>query len=248
MARWWAVRADRTNRHNNPLPLVGISNRRRYGGVRPLVHVSRCISVLLVIAWCISASAANHFADAEQFVASIPGSLPDHSITAKGDLTDDGRDDLAIVVQSRNGQPDHLKQLYVLTQGSAGRFTLAASSQNVPMTGRGCCWVESLAIDDGELSIQNNAKTACNIESATHRFERYGDRWRLIGVRIIDSQHCEDAQMMDTRDIDVLTGTTKHSRQPDGQSIKRWTTHAPARVYLLKDYDFFNGFGTPEAR
>lgn len=207
------------------------------------------MAMLLIAFGCMSSAfAAEGFASAQQFIASIPGALPDRSIIANGDLNEDGQEDLAVVVQSRNDQPDRSHQLYVLTRDNAGRFTVASSSQEVPMTGRGCCWVESLTIDGGELSIQNNAKTACDMESATHRFRHYRDRWRLIGVRITDYQHCDDPQVMDTRDIDVLTGTTKHSRQADGQSLKRWTTHAPATVYLLKDYDFFNGFGTPDAR
>jgi hypothetical protein len=69
--------------------------------------------------------------------------------------------------------------------------------------------------------------------------------WRLIGLKIVFHEHCDDAQKSVTRDFNLLTGksiVTEAGKAPT--TSKRGSTQLP--IYLLKDFDFNNGFGLPE--
>ena len=106
----------------------------------------------------------------------------------------------------------------------------------------GCCWVEDLRISRSSIYIQNNAKTATTMEAATHQFKFYKGEWRLVGIRIYYTDNSSDTST-DT-DMNVLTGAViETTRKGDGTAtVKR--RNKKFGVYLLKDFDFLNTFGT----
>ena len=126
-----------------------------------------------------------HFKNDSAFLASVAGANADQSRVAKGDLNGDGRGDLAILLVSGDDLSDRTQKLVVLVQSANGLYSVAASSAITQSVGMGCCWVEWLEIKRGSIFIQNNAKTACNIEAATHQFKLHQGAWRLIGLKII---------------------------------------------------------------
>jgi hypothetical protein len=208
-----------------------------------------CRAVIILIGTLLSGvslAGPGRFDSVAAFIATIPDSLPDQSITARGDLTGDGLEDAAVVVASGNDPFERSQQLHILISGSSGHLVLAASSQQAPMAGMGCCWVEALDISKGSVYIQNNAKTACDIESATHQFKLYRGIWRLMGLKITDYRRCEEPQLYVSRDTNVLTGRTIHLRQTGERPPRTWATRVSPEVALLSDYDFFNGFGAQE--
>jgi len=204
-------------------------------------------SVFLTTLWCNSTFASSiNYDSAEDFLISIPHARSNDSSLAEGDLNGDSLKDLAIVVQSEPKEFERYNQLHILTQDKSGKFTLAASSKKSPIAGMGCCWLDSVEIRNGSIYLQNNAKTSCEMEAATHQFKLYKNTWRLIGLKISNYQHCEDPQIMQVRDINILTGKIIDSEKQDDNPAKyEHKVFIPKKI-LLKDYDFFNGFGAPE--
>jgi hypothetical protein len=204
-------------------------------------------SVFLATLWCNSTFASpTNYDSAEDFLLSIPHARSDESSLAEGDLNGDSLKDLVIVAKSEPKEFKRYNQLHVLTQDKSGKFTLAISSKKSQITGMGCCWLDSVKIRNGSIYLQNNAKTSCEIEAATHQFKLYKNTWRLIGLKISNYQHCADPQIMQVRDINILTGKIIDSKQIDDNPAKyEYKVFTPGKI-LLKNYDFFNGFGAPE--
>ncbi len=82
------------------------------------------------------------------------------------------------------------------------------------------------------------------MEAATHQFKLYQGQWRLIGVRIYHINHSADTST-DT-DVNLLTGLVVEKKQKGERrpAITRRSKRFALR--LLKDFDFFNGFGIDE--
>jgi hypothetical protein len=199
-----------------------------------------CVALLSAAANAAPAS----FKSAADFLSSIPHANAAQSQIAQGDLNGDGRADLAIVVTTLKSDKDgeaRAHQLYVLLQDAAGAYTVAAASQRVDQVGAGCCWVELVEIKNQSVYIQNNAKTACTMEAATHQFKHYGGAWRLIGHRVYLAHTCEDAKADTEEDTNLLTGKTIATIH--GKTKQARTAQGKPRSALLKDFDFYNGFG-----
>lgn len=185
---------------------------------------------------------SNTFGSETDFLAA---STPDASLyeflTARGDLNGDGKEDAAVVAITGSGGEKY-RQLFVLVGDGAGQFALAASSAQALIPGAGCCWTESVTIERGGIYVENNAGTYFDTETAVHQFKLYKNTWRLVGVKISNWKSTEPEENT-VRDTNVLTGRTNHSSKIVGQPERRWTTRQPTKIYLLRDYDFFNGFG-----
>ena len=204
-------------------------------------------SIFLVAIWCNSTLAdSKSYKNAEDFIKSIPHASRSESLVAEGDLNSDNLKDYAIVVRTKLEGFERYNQLHILTQEKTGKFSLVISSKKSPVAGMGCCWVENIDINSGSIFLQNNAKTSCEIESSTHQFKLYRNTWRLIGLTIFNYQHCDEPQISETRDFNILTGNTIKSKQlDDGPKIyERMKLHP--KKFLLKDFNFYNGFGAPE--
>lgn len=186
------------------------------------------------------------FKNESEFLASIPDSNANQSRVVKGDLTGDRRSDMAILVVSGEDLSDRTQRLVVLAQDADGLYSLAASSAQTQSVGMGCCWVEWLEIKRGSIFIQNNAKTACNIEAATHQFKLHHGSWRLVGLKIIYLEHCAEPQITTTQDFNLLTGKAIYTNETEGKKTNVRVENGKPSVYLLGEYDFYNGFGIPK--
>ncbi|MGB4072498.1 hypothetical protein [Pseudomonas sp.] len=203
-------------------------------------------SVFIVFAWCnLTLANSNNYRNAEGFINSIPHAKFSESLIAEGDLNSDNLKDLAIAVITVSQEFKRYNQLHVLIRHKSGEYSLAVSSQESLVAGMGCCGLEFMEIKRGSIFIQNNSKTACEIEAATHQFKLYKNSWRLIGLKILNYQHCEDPQLSEVRDFNILTGKIIKSKQLDDDPKKYEHMEFTPREFLLKDYDFFNGFGAP---
>jgi hypothetical protein len=169
----------------------------------------------------------------------------DESQVAKGDLNGDGREDMALVLATGATREERRQQLIILLQETDGSYILAVASAPEPLVGMGCCWVEALEIKNQSVFIQNNAKTACTMEAATHQFKLYKNVWRAVCVNIFYVQLCDEPQTETTQSFNLLTGkstiTTTGGKKP---VPPRTRTFTPS-VALMKAFDFNNGFGLP---
>lgn len=203
----------------------------------------RCWLSLIIICLCpLVVPAQTDYPTVKAFRSSIAKGEDRLSVEARGDLNGDGLEDWAGVVRREKSAPTY--QLYVLLRQSQGSFQVAQTSKEEVIPGMGCCWVEDLTITRSSIYIQNNAKDATSMEAATHQFKLYKGEWRLVGVKIYEVNHRTDVST-DT-DMNVLTGAVIETRRKgDGQPTIRRRTKKFG-VYLLKDYDFQNGFGIIE--
>ena len=198
----------------------------------------------LVIIWCASAAAAQgDYSRVEVFLKSVLEGEDELSVEARGDLNGDGLEDWAGVIHRRRPDAQPTYQLYVLLRTRGGGFGVAEKSKEAPVAGAGCCWVEDLEIRRASIYIQNNAKTASTMEAATHQFKLYRGEWRLVGLRIYHTDTGSDAAASTETDMNLLTGAVIEKRQTgDGKpTTRRRRKRFPAR--LLRDFDFYNGFG-----
>ncbi|MCA1576038.1 MAG: hypothetical protein LC794_01585 [Acidobacteria bacterium] len=163
------------------------------------------------------------------------------SVDAKGDLNGDGLQDWAGVILREKSDLLRTSQLYVLLQQPQGRYRVAEKSLEEQIAGMGCCWTEDLKIIRSSIYIQNNAKTAATMEAATHQFKLYKNEWRLVGVKIYYIDHSTDVAT--ETDMNLLTGAVieKNWKGENKPTAKR-RQNAFGR-FLLKDFNFFNGFG-----
>lgn len=163
------------------------------------------------------------------------------SVEAQGDLNNDGQEDWAGVIRREKGDFQRTNQLYVLLRQPNGDFRVAEQSREEEIPGMGCCWVEDLKIDRSSIYIQNNAKTAVTMEAATHQFKFYKNEWRLVGLKIFYTNQSTGAAS--ETDMNLLTGAViqKKWKGENKPTIKR--RKKTFGRFLLKDFDFFNGFG-----
>ena len=188
----------------------------------------------------LSQEAPPSFATPGAFVKSILNAEETLSVQAKGDLNGDRLADWVGVIHRKRSDFASTDQLYVLLRSSSG-YRLAAQSMEAEIPGMGCCWLEDLSVRNGSIYIQNNAKTCCTMEAATHQFKLYQGEWRLVGVRV----YYTDLQSTKTTDTDMnlLTGSVRETTGRDGRkrTVRRSRKSFP--TYLLKDFEFINQFG-----
>lgn len=192
-----------------------------------------------------SATAAD-YADAGEFLAASKSSNTSSPMIATGDLTSDGKPDLAVLVETIGADGWTMEKLSILMQNDSGRYEVAASSTEQVRSGTGCCWIEDLEIRKGSVFVQHNAKTACNIEAATHQFQLREGRWRAIGSRIFYLEHCDVPELATTQDVNLLTGKSVHSREVGGKVTESKTKRLRLTPAYLDDYDFSHDFGLPK--
>lgn len=217
---------------------------------RRLVHkFCLILTVLVSFLFCPStfAVAAQElpppFASPEAFLKTTL-KTDDTSVEARGDLNGDGLADWAGVIHRARPDFGSTDQLYVLLRVAPSGYRLAEKSTEAEIPGMGCCWLEDLSIRNGSIYVQNNAKTCCTMEAVTHQFKLYKGKWRLVGVRIYNTDTDPESQMTTETDMNLLTGwvietKTKDGRKPIPQRRRRrFSTH------LLKDFDFLNQFGS----
>ena len=202
------------------------------------------LSTLVVLCCPIAATAQSVFPSTDDFLKSILTGKSKLSVEAKGDLNGDGLADWAGVVQREKSDILSTNQLYVLLREAKGGYRVAETSTEASIPGMGCCWVEDLRIARLSIYIQNNAKTAATMEAATHQFKLYQGQWRLLGVRIYHIDHSSDIST-DT-DVNLLTGLVVEKKQKGERRPATTRRRKKFALRLLKDFDFFNGFGIDE--
>jgi hypothetical protein len=203
------------------------------------------ILVALVILFCpLNAKAQADFPDIDAFLKATLKNEDQLSVQAKGDLNGDGLEDWVGVIHGQKPDSRPTYQLYVLLRVPQGGYHLAEKSKEEEISGMGCCWLEGLRISRASIFVQNNAKDAATMEATTHQFKLYQGEWRLIGVMIYYDDHTPGARSTKDTDMNLLTGTVIEKKQRGSRKpiIKR--RQKKFATYLLKDFDFFNGFGT----
>lgn len=204
-----------------------------------------CLTLLaLVFLPCQFAQAVqSDFSSVEVFLKSTLKGEDRLDTEARGDLNGDGLEDWAGVIHRKNPASSPTYQLYVLLRRPQGSYLVAEKSKEEEIPGMGCCWVENLEIKRSSIYIQNNAKTASTMEAATHQFKLHQGRWRLVGVKIYLTDLSPDAPSTIDTDMNLLTGAVIEKKQMgDSKPITR-TRRQKFSTYLLKDFDFSNGFG-----
>jgi hypothetical protein len=200
-------------------------------------------SALLVAA---GTAQAAEFADARAYVATLSQVLEDRVDIVEGDLDGDGDADVVVTATVGTDYWDRASQLHLLLRQADGKLVPAVVTTPAPIAGMGCCGVEQVGIENGDLLVQNNAKTACVMETAVHRFRWYRGQWRLLGTTITAYEHCADPQVVDTVDVNVLTGRIERTHEVDGEPPVTEEDRQPVRAWLLADYDFSHAFGLSE--
>lgn len=181
------------------------------------------------------------FASVDAFLKQILTRGSSLSVDAKGDLNGDGLEDWAGVILREKSDVLRTSQLYVLLQQPQGGYRVAEKSLEEQVAGMGCCWTEDLKITRASIYIQNNAKTAATMEAATHQFKWYKNEWRLVGVKIYYLDHSTD--IATETDMNVLTGAVIEKKwKGENKPTTKRRQKAFGR-FLLKDFNFFNGFG-----
>lgn len=207
--------------------------------VRGLVFVLSA----LFIAGCPSAQASQgDFSSTDAFLKATLESGDELSLEARGDLNGDGLEDWAGVVHRQKANPPPTTQLYVLLRQRQGGYRVVEKSKEAPVAGMGCCWVENLEISRSSVYIQSNAKTAVSMEATTHQFKLYKGEWRLIGVSIYFIDLSTDVST--ETDMNLLTGSLTEKRQKGENKPTVRRRRKQFATYLLKDFDFHNGFGS----
>ena len=197
--------------------------------------------ILLVLFCCSNATAQVEFASTDAFLKSILSGEDRVSVDAHGDLNGDGLQDWAAVIHRQKPDSAPTYQLYVLLRQTNAVYRVAEKSLEEEIAGMGCCWVEDLRIARSSIYIQNNAKTAATMEAATHQFKLHNGEWRLVGVKIFYTDHSTDVST--ETDMNLLTGLVIEKKQ---KGARRPVTKRSSRKFgrhLLKNFDFFNGYG-----
>jgi hypothetical protein len=206
--------------------------------------LSLMLSILVFLWSPFTTSAQEDFSGIDAFLKATLKGEDKLSVEARGDLNGDGLEDWAGVIERQKSGSSPTTQLYVLLRLREGGYRVAEKSKEAPIAGAGCCWVESLEISRSSLYIQNNAKTATTMEAATHQFKLYQGKWRLVGLRIYYDDHGSNAPRTTETDMNLLTGSVIEKKQKGENRPTTYKRHKKFTVSLLKDFDFFNGFGT----
>lgn len=206
--------------------------------------LSLILPALVILCCPFAAFAQADFPSIDAFLKSTLKGEDRLSNEAKGDLNNDGLEDWAGVIQRQAANSSPTTQLYVLLRLREGVYRIAEKSKEAPVVGAGCCWVESLEISRSSIYIQNNAKTATTMEAATHQFKLYKGEWRLVGLRIYYDDHSSDASNTTETDMNLLTGAVIEKKQKGDNKPVTMRRQKKFATYLLKNFDFFNGFGT----
>lgn len=205
------------------------------------------ILAILTIFCCPPAKASQEeFPSLDAFLKSTMQGEDRVSFEAKGDLNGDGLEDWAGVIHRQKSDPPPTTQLYVLLRTQQGGYRVAETSKEAPVAGVGCCWVESLEIKQSSIFIQNNAKTATTMEAATHQFKLHQGQWRLIGLRIYFVDHGTNTSLTTETDMNLLTGSVIVKKQKGENRPVIRKSRKKFSNSLLKDFDFYNGFGTEQ--
>ncbi len=209
--------------------------------MRPFTSILVVVLLVLLCAGQPLVLAQDNFATTDAFVKSLLTGEDSVSVEARGDLNGDRLEDWAGVIHRQKPHAPQTYQLYVLVRQADGGYRVAQQSLEERIAGMGCCWVEDLRIERSSIYIQNNAKTAGTMEAATHQFKFYQGQWRLIGVRIYYLDHVKDVST--ETDMNLLTGLVIEKKQKgERKPITKRSSRKFGR-HLLKDFDFFNGFG-----
>jgi hypothetical protein len=205
-----------------------------------------CVTFLaLSILSCpLNVQAQSEFRDSDAFLKATLKDEDSLSVGTNGDLNGDGLVDWVGVIRGQKPDSAPTYQLYLLLRLPRGGYHLEEKSKEEEIPGMGCCWLEDLRISRASIFIQNNAKDAATMEATTHQFKLYKGEWRLIGVKIYFNDLTPGAQSTRDTDTNLLTGTVIEKRQKGNHKPIIKTSHKKFATYLLKDYDFFSGFGT----
>ena len=206
-------------------------------------RLSLVFSTVFLLLCTSSLTAQTDFPSVAAFSKSILKEKGQVSLKASGDLNADGLQDWVGVVRRSPADSSPTYQLYVLLRLPQGGFHLAEKSIEEEVPGMGCCWAEDLKIRNSSIYIQNNAKDASTMEAATHQFKLYKGEWRLVGLRIYFTDHNPAApETLDT-DMNLLTGLVIEKRQKGDKKPVTMSRSKKFATFLLKDFDFSNGFG-----
>lgn len=206
--------------------------------------LSFIISTLLIFCCTPAKASQGDFPSLDAFLKSTLKGEDRVSVEAKGDLNNDGLEDWAGVIQRQKSEINQTTQLYVLVRLQQGGYRVAEKSLEAPVAGAGCCWVESLEINRSSIFIQNNAKTATTMEAATHQFKLHQGRWRLVGLKIYFDDRGTGNNLTTETDMNLLTGSVIVKKQKDENRPMTKKSRKKFSTYLLKDFNFYNGFGT----
>ncbi|HEX8143438.1 MAG TPA: hypothetical protein VF553_12630 [Pyrinomonadaceae bacterium] len=200
------------------------------------------LGALLVLSCAFNTAAQGEFPSVDAFLKATLKGEDRLSAEARGELNGDGLEDWAGVIQRQKSESTATTQLYVLLRTGQGGYRVAEKSKEEQIAGMGCCWVENLEINRSSIYIQNNAKTASTMEAATHQFKLYKGEWRLVGLRIYYTDLSSDAST--ETDMNLLTGSVIEKRQQGENRPVTRNRRKRFSTYLLKDFDFSNGFGS----
>jgi hypothetical protein len=200
------------------------------------------LSTLVILWWPFATASQAEFSSIDAFLKANLKAEDKLSLEARGDLNGDGLEDWAGVIERQKSEHERTTQLYALLRLGQGGYRVAEKSQEEPISGAGCCWVEDLEITRSSVYIQNNAKDGDNMRTATHQFKLHQGEWRLIGVRITDLEISSDTSI--ETDMNLLTGAVIEKRQKGENKPLTKSRRQKFSASLLKDYDFSHTFGT----
>lgn len=200
------------------------------------------LTVVVMLLSPFAAVAQSEFTSVDLFLKSILSGEARLDMKAEGDLNGDGLADWTGMILREKPGESSTYQLYVLLRLPQGGYRVAEKTDAEAISGMGCCWVEDVRIERSSIYIQSNAKTAATMEAATHQFKLYKGEWRLVGLKVYYIDHGKDTTT--ETDMNVLTGAVIEKRQKGEGKPTLVRLSRKFGVYLLRDFDFSNMFGT----
>jgi hypothetical protein len=204
------------------------------------------VFALILLSGPVTAHAQENFTTINDFLKATLKGNGQLSTKAEGDLNNDGLPDWVGVIRGENPDSAPTYQLFVLLRVAPGGYRIAENTEKAEIAGMGCCWLEDLQIRRGSIYVQNNAKDASSMEAATHQFKLNNGQWRLIGLRIFLTDYTPNAHFTRDTDMNLLTGLVVDKVQKRGQKSAVTSRHKKFPTYLLKGFDFSNGFGAED--